>query len=141
MGLLLAIVLVYLILMAQFASFVDPFIILLAIPSVAAGWLIGSVVFGDYFQDSVLEAERDYHGLLEFTLHGLVSPPFWLAVAGTVTAWPSAGENEPRIRRMFASTDFIDTAMTETAAKVMHERRKLYQKEGREPGASEIAAR
>ncbi len=32
LGLLLAIVLVYLILMAQFASFVDPFVILLAIP-------------------------------------------------------------------------------------------------------------
>jgi NADH-quinone oxidoreductase subunit L len=62
-------------------------LILLAIPSVAAGWLVGSAVFGDYFQDSVLEAERDYHGLLEFTLHGLVSLPFWLAVAGTVTAW------------------------------------------------------
>ena len=62
-------------------------LVLLAVPSVAAGWLIGSVVFGDYFQDSVLEAERDYHGLLAFTLHGLVSPPFWLAVAGTVTAW------------------------------------------------------
>jgi NADH-quinone oxidoreductase subunit L len=62
-------------------------LILLAIPSVAAGWLIGSVVFGDYFQDSILEAERDYHGLLAFTLHGLASPPFWLAVAGTVTAW------------------------------------------------------
>jgi NADH-quinone oxidoreductase subunit L len=62
-------------------------LVLLAIPSVAAGWLVGSVVFGDYFQDSVLEAQRDYHGLLEFTLHGLESLPFWLAVAGTVTAW------------------------------------------------------
>jgi hydrophobic/amphiphilic exporter-1 (mainly G- bacteria), HAE1 family len=36
-GLLLAIVLVYLILMAQFASFIDPFIILLAIPSGITG--------------------------------------------------------------------------------------------------------
>lgn len=62
-------------------------LVLLAIPSVASGWLIGSVVFGDYFQDSILEVERDYHGLLAFTLHGFVSPPFWLAVAGTFTAW------------------------------------------------------
>jgi len=62
-------------------------LVLLAIPSVAAGWLVGSVVFGDYFQDSVLEAQADYHGLLEFTLHGLTSLPFWLAVAGTATAW------------------------------------------------------
>ena len=39
-GLLLAIVLVYLILMAQFASFVDPFIILLAIPSGITGVIL-----------------------------------------------------------------------------------------------------
>jgi len=40
LGLLLAIVLVYLILMAQFASFVDPFIILLAIPSGITGVIL-----------------------------------------------------------------------------------------------------
>ena len=39
-GLLLAIVLVYLILMAQFASFIDPFIILLAIPSGITGVIV-----------------------------------------------------------------------------------------------------
>ncbi|MBV9075277.1 MAG: efflux RND transporter permease subunit, partial [Acidobacteria bacterium] len=39
-GLLLAIVLVYLILMAQFASFIDPLIILLAVPPGIAGVLI-----------------------------------------------------------------------------------------------------
>jgi multidrug efflux pump subunit AcrB len=39
-GLLLAIVLVYLVLMAQFASFVDPFIILLAIPSGITGVIL-----------------------------------------------------------------------------------------------------
>jgi multidrug efflux pump subunit AcrB len=39
-GLLLAIVLVYLILMAQFSSFVDPFIILLAIPSGITGVIL-----------------------------------------------------------------------------------------------------
>jgi multidrug efflux pump subunit AcrB len=40
LGLVLAIVLVYLVLMAQFASFVDPFIILLAIPSGITGVII-----------------------------------------------------------------------------------------------------
>ncbi len=40
LGLLLAIVLVYLILMAQFASFIDPFIILLAIPSGITGVIV-----------------------------------------------------------------------------------------------------
>jgi hydrophobic/amphiphilic exporter-1 (mainly G- bacteria), HAE1 family len=39
-GLLLAIVLVYLILMAQFSSFIDPFIILLAIPSGITGVIV-----------------------------------------------------------------------------------------------------
>jgi len=62
-------------------------LVLLAIPSAASGWFVGSVVFGDYFQDAILEAERDYHGLLGYTVHGLVSAPFWLAVAGIAVAW------------------------------------------------------
>ncbi len=45
-GLLLAIVLVYLILMAQFASFSDPFIILLAIPPALSGALLFLLVTG-----------------------------------------------------------------------------------------------
>jgi multidrug efflux pump subunit AcrB len=40
LGLLLAVVLVYLILVAQFASFLDPFIILLAVPPGLAGVLL-----------------------------------------------------------------------------------------------------
>ena len=39
-GLVLSILLVYLILMAQFASFVDPFIILMAIPPGLSGVLL-----------------------------------------------------------------------------------------------------
>jgi multidrug efflux pump subunit AcrB len=45
-GLILAVVLVYLILMAQFASFSDPFIILLAIPPALSGALIFLFVTG-----------------------------------------------------------------------------------------------
>ena len=45
-GLLLAIVLVYLILMAQFASFIDPFIILLAIPSGITGVILALLITG-----------------------------------------------------------------------------------------------
>jgi NADH-quinone oxidoreductase subunit L len=62
-------------------------LVLLAIPSVAAGWLVGRVVFGGYFEDSILEVEREFPGLLSYTLHGLTSVPFWLAIAGIVTAW------------------------------------------------------
>ena len=40
MGLILAVVLVYLILVAQFGSFIDPFIILLAVPPGLTGVLI-----------------------------------------------------------------------------------------------------
>lgn len=46
LGLVLSIVLVYLILMAQFASFVDPFIILLAIPPGITGVLIFLLITG-----------------------------------------------------------------------------------------------
>ena len=45
-GLILAIVLVYLILMAQFASFSDPFIILLAIPPGLSGVILFLMVTG-----------------------------------------------------------------------------------------------
>jgi multidrug efflux pump subunit AcrB len=46
LGLVLAIVLVYLVLVAQFASFLDPFIILLAIPPGLAGVLLFLLVTG-----------------------------------------------------------------------------------------------
>ena len=71
-------------------------LVLLAIPSVAAGWWIGSLVFGDYFGASILvrpehaslaKMAADYRGLGGFILHGLATLPFWLAVAGIAAAW------------------------------------------------------
>jgi len=63
-------------------------LVLLAIPSIGAGWLIGNVVFGDFFLESLVrDKNADYHGLWSFTLHGLSAAPFWLALAGIVTAW------------------------------------------------------
>ena len=62
-------------------------LVLLAIPSVLAGYFVGPVVFGDFFGKAVPPTEGEYHGVLAFMLHGLVSVPFWLAVAGIVTAW------------------------------------------------------
>jgi len=62
-------------------------LVLLAIPSVAAGWWIGSVVYGEYFGESLVLKEEEFHGLLAYTLHGLTALPFWLAVAGIATAW------------------------------------------------------
>jgi NADH-quinone oxidoreductase subunit L len=62
-------------------------LVLLAIPSVASGWFVGSVVFGDFFQNALPRPDEDFHGILAYTLHGLSAAPFWLAIAGIVTAW------------------------------------------------------
>jgi len=71
-------------------------LVLLAIPSVFAGYLIGSMVFGDFFADSIMvHAEHDvlsqvgehYHGTLGFILHGLTQLPFLLAISGVGVAY------------------------------------------------------
>ncbi len=62
-------------------------LVLLAIPSIGAGWFIGYVVFGDYFLKSLVSNPGEYHGLWGYTLHGMAQPPFWLAVAGIGIAW------------------------------------------------------
>jgi len=72
-------------------------LILLAIPSLLAGAAyVGSVVFGDYFGDSILISQQhpalaqmreEWHGVAPFTLHGFTGLPFWLALAGIVAAW------------------------------------------------------
>ncbi|MFA7282288.1 MAG: NADH-quinone oxidoreductase subunit L [Sterolibacterium sp.] len=71
-------------------------LILLAIPSIAAGWLIGTVVYGGYFGNSiyfspdhpiVAHMQEEFHGVVTMTLHGLTAAPFWLALSGAITAW------------------------------------------------------
>ncbi|MEZ5618455.1 MAG: NADH-quinone oxidoreductase subunit L [Rhodocyclaceae bacterium] len=72
-------------------------LILLAIPSVIAGWaMIGPALFGGYFGGAVFIAPEhpaiarmaaDFHGAMGMVLHGLMTPPFWLALAGAGTAW------------------------------------------------------
>src|SRR3990170_1448700 len=60
-------------------------LILLAIPSIGAGWFVGQVVFGDFFLESLFrDKNADYHGLWSYTLHGVTALPFWLLVAGGV---------------------------------------------------------
>jgi NADH-quinone oxidoreductase subunit L len=61
-------------------------LVLLAIPSIASGWWIGQVVYGEYFQDSLVLKNDEFHGLWAYTLHGLTALPFWLAAAGIATA-------------------------------------------------------
>jgi NADH-quinone oxidoreductase subunit L len=71
-------------------------LVLLAIPSVAAGWYVGYVVFGDYFQDSLVRTKAEYHGLWSFMAHGFATPPVWLAAAGILTAWVLYRKREDR---------------------------------------------
>jgi NADH-quinone oxidoreductase subunit L len=61
-------------------------LILLAIPSIFSGWVIGEVVFGNFFAESQPPPDPNYHGLGSFVVHGLTSIPFWLALAGIATA-------------------------------------------------------
>jgi NADH-quinone oxidoreductase subunit L len=62
-------------------------LVLLAIPSVAAGWVAASVLSGQYFDGSLVQKESEFPGLGAYTLHGFLGAPFWLAIAGIVTAW------------------------------------------------------
>ena len=70
-------------------------LIALAIPSIAAGWVIGSVLFGGYFgnaiavapgHDAMARMTEEFHGVVAMMLHAPATLPFWLALAGIATA-------------------------------------------------------
>ena len=73
-------------------------LVLLAIPSVVVGFMtIQPMLFGDFFKGVVSvnlekhpameELAKLFHGPVQMALHGLTAAPFWLALAGVVTAW------------------------------------------------------
>jgi NADH-quinone oxidoreductase subunit L len=71
-------------------------LVLLAIPSVCAGWLIGTFVYGNYFGSSITvhpahtamaTMAQSFHGVIGMMSHALGTLPFWLAVAGAGLAW------------------------------------------------------
>jgi NADH-quinone oxidoreductase subunit L len=62
-------------------------LVLLAIPSVVAGYAVGAIVFGDYFGSSLVTKEFEYPGLAAYTLHGFLGAPFWLGIAGIAAAY------------------------------------------------------
>ncbi|HEY0720836.1 MAG TPA: NADH-quinone oxidoreductase subunit L [Gammaproteobacteria bacterium] len=72
-------------------------LILLAIPSVVIGALyVGPMVFGNFFAGAIHveeahnvlgELAEEFHGPLTMAAHAITSVPFWLALAGVVTAW------------------------------------------------------
>ena len=73
-------------------------LVLLAIPSVVIGFLtIQPMLFGDFLKDAIFvneaahpamkELAQGFQGAAAMALHGLTTLPFWLALAGVVTAW------------------------------------------------------
>jgi len=73
-------------------------LVLLAIPSVVIGYMtINPMLFGEFFKDAIFvdaarhpvmqELAHAFHGPAGMALHALSSAPFWLALAGVVTAW------------------------------------------------------
>ncbi|MBI5276091.1 MAG: NADH-quinone oxidoreductase subunit L [Burkholderiales bacterium] len=73
-------------------------LVLLAIPSVVIGFLtIGTMLFGDFFKDSIVvdaarhpamaELAKLFHGPLQMALHAVTTPVLYLAAAGVLAAW------------------------------------------------------
>jgi NADH-quinone oxidoreductase subunit L len=71
-------------------------LILLAIPAIGSGWLIGSILYGNWFGDSIVISAAHkgmatmaahFHGIFGMMMHGVMTLPFWLALAGAATAW------------------------------------------------------
>ncbi len=72
-------------------------LVLLAIPSVAIGYLaIDSMLFGDFFKGVIVvsdthpamaELAQAFHGAAAMGMHAFSTMPFWLALAGVVSAW------------------------------------------------------
>jgi NADH-quinone oxidoreductase subunit L len=71
-------------------------LILLSIPAIASGWLIGTLLYGGWFGDSIYIAEHheglaemahEFHGVFAMMLHAVTTLPFWLALSGAATAW------------------------------------------------------
>jgi NADH-quinone oxidoreductase subunit L len=73
-------------------------LILLAVPSVLIGFLaIQPMLYGDLLADAILvdgsrhpamqALAQHFHSAWAMALHGLVTPPFWLAAAGVATAY------------------------------------------------------
>ena len=72
-------------------------LVVLAVPSVLAGMMFaGPILFGDFFEGVVTVLPEHpamatlashWHGWMAYALHGFVTVPFWLMIAGLVVAW------------------------------------------------------
>jgi NADH-quinone oxidoreductase subunit L len=71
-------------------------LILLAIPAIGSGWLIGTILYGNWFGGAITIAAvhkgmatmaHEFHGVFGMMAHGVTTLPFWLALSGAATAW------------------------------------------------------
>lgn len=71
-------------------------LILLAIPSIGGGWIIGWMLFGNFFGEAiqispehsaVKQMGQTFHGVIGMMWHSLLTTPLWLALAGIAAAW------------------------------------------------------
>lgn len=92
-------------------------LVLLAVPSVFIGFFtLMPLLFGSYFSDAIFvdgarhgamaELAQEIHGAVAMALHGFTTAPFWLALAGAVSAWfmyMLKPEIPARLKEMFMS--------------------------------------
>ena len=57
-----------------------------SIPGQALTFFSGAIDFLDPARDTVRALGEEFHGPVEFVVHGLKTPPFWLALAGFIAA-------------------------------------------------------
>jgi NADH-quinone oxidoreductase subunit L len=99
-------------------------LVLLAIPSVVIGFMsIDAMLFGDFLKDAIIvnaakhpamaELAKMFHGPAQMALHGLMTAPFWLALAGVVSAWymymvnPAGGHQASRRTPVHAAREQV----------------------------------
>jgi NADH-quinone oxidoreductase subunit L len=65
-------------------------LVLLSIPAIASGWLIGTVLYGNWFGGAITIAgvhkgmatmAHEFHGVFGMMAHGVTTLPFWLAIS------------------------------------------------------------
>lgn len=71
-------------------------LIILVIPAIGAGWLIESILFGDYFgsaiqiglqHEAIVKMAAQFHGVWGMVVHSVTTLPFWFLLSGIFTAW------------------------------------------------------
>ncbi len=71
-------------------------LIVLVIPAIGAGWLIESILFGDYFgsaiqiglqHEAMVKIAAQFHGVWGMVAHSVTTLPFWFLLSGIFTAW------------------------------------------------------